>query len=119
LKEEEMIETLISQITNIKTIKKVFMNKRDIQVYDDSWHNVSDSHTEYDISIITSLVNPFEWQRLIALEKEFDNMFPQFRFSYHLIESDPSISLRNGDRSGKLIYDAETKRSFCRVGNNC
>jgi hypothetical protein len=88
------------------------MNKRDIKIYDDSWHDISEFHTEYDINIITNTVNPLECHHILALEKEFDILFPQFRFFYHLIESDPNLANHNGLKEGKLIYDAESNRKF-------
>ena len=107
MSEADMIEKLINQINTLKTVKKVFMNKRDIKIYDNSWHNISEYHTEYDINIITKMIDPLEWQQIVALERDFDKLFPQFKFYYHLIESDSGISNQNSSKEGKLIYDSE------------
>jgi hypothetical protein len=61
------------------------MNKRDIKIYDKSWNNISEFHTEYD-----------------------DRLFPEFKFYYHLIESDPTITKRKNAKNAKLVYDSET-----------
>ncbi|WP_455393037.1 hypothetical protein [[Eubacterium] cellulosolvens] len=83
------------------------MNKRDVKIYDESWAKVSDYHTEYDVEIITSMIEPFEWRQIVELEKEFDKRFPQYKFYYHLIESDPSLNNQTFDQNGKLVYKAE------------
>ncbi len=84
------------------------MNKRDIKIYDRSWNNISEFHTEYDIEIITSMIGPPEWRRIVELEKEFDRLFPEYTFYYHLIESDPTITNRKNVNNAKLVYDSET-----------
>ena len=71
LGEDEMVKTFVSQINKLRSIKKVFMKKRDIKIYDNSWHNISEHRTEYDIEIITNMIAPQEWQHIVKLEKEF------------------------------------------------
>ena len=105
--EEEMIKALVNQITNLRSIKKVFMNKRDIQVYDRSWHNISEHSTEYDVDIITNVIAPQEWHQLVKLEKDFDKLFPEYKFNYHLIENDSNQYIQGTIVNGKLIYDSE------------
>ena len=84
------------------------MNKRDIKIYDKSWNNISEFHTEYDIEIITSMIGPPEWRRIVELEKEFDKLYPEFRFFYHLIEMDPKINRKQSTKNAKLVYDSDT-----------
>ncbi len=102
-----MIKTFVNQIINLKSIKKVFMNKRDIRIYDNSWNKISERCTEYDVEIITKMIEPREWREIVKIEKEFDKLFPEFRFNYHLIEFDTNITNQQSIINGKLIYDSD------------
>jgi len=84
------------------------MNKRDVKIYDNSWQNILEHRTEYDVEIIASIIDRYEWRQLMTLEKDFDERFPMFKFNYHLIESDPKSVSNNEEAAGKLIYDAES-----------
>jgi len=84
------------------------MNKRDVKIYDNSWQNIQEHRTEYDVEIIASIIDRYEWRQLMVLEKDFDERFPMFKFNYHLIESDPRSASSNEEAAGKLIYDAES-----------
>lgn len=108
LSESDMIEILLNQISTIKSIKKVFMKKRDVKVYDDTWNTISEQLTEYDVDIITYLIAPNEWNKLVTLEKDFLNRFPNLKFNYSLIESDPISNTVFEDPNAKLIYSAGT-----------
>ena len=88
------------------------MNKRDIKVYDNSWNNVTEARTEYDVEIIMQIIDSHEWQRITKLEKEIGRMFPDYKFNYHLIESESSRVSNNLKLNGKLIYDSETNQNL-------
>jgi hypothetical protein len=107
-----MIKTLVNQIMPLKSVKKVFMNKRDIKIYDNSWNNVSEARTEYDVEIIIQIIDSHEWRLIAKLEKEIGQRFPDYKVNYHLIESEPNKSTNHLNLNGKLIYDSETNRNL-------
>ncbi len=110
--ENEMIKSLLNQICNINSIKKIFMKKRDVKVYDESWNKVSRQVTEYDVEIIANLIERDEWKRIVAVEKEFNSLYPMFKFNYNLIENDNNANQQSSAPEGRLIYDAETPINF-------
>jgi hypothetical protein len=83
------------------------MKKRDIKIYDNSWNNISEHHTEYDVEIITNMIAQQEWQYIVKLEKEFDKLFPEYKFNYYLIEFDSNVPNDEPLINGKLIYDSD------------
>jgi hypothetical protein len=102
-----MIEILLDQITSIKSVRKVFMKKRDVMEYDGSWETISNKLTVYDIDIIANVVVPSEWGKLVTLEHDFGQRFPNLKFNYSLIEHDPQINSNSKDPNAKLIYSAD------------
>ncbi len=109
LSESEMINVFRDQISNIRSVKKIFMKKRDVAIYDNTFTNVSEKLTEYDVDIIANMIKPNDWHQFVRLEEEFSQKYPKIKFSYHLIENDNNKSdfEVNSNRQGKLIYDAE------------
>lgn len=103
-----MIQGLLNQVITIRSIRKIFMKKRDVRIYDRSWKNVSELLTEYDVDIFARMIRPNEWRQLMDLEKEFDIKYPNCIFKYNLIESDSNVTPQNAGSDGKLIYDSET-----------
>ena len=104
-----MIKKLVKQLTDLDSIRKVFMNKRDIKIYDKSLANVSESRTEYDVEILASIIKPNDWQRITEMERRFHNQYPGYKFNYRLVEFDPNSNNNQTPINGKLIYDAEMK----------
>ena len=102
-----MIKTFVDQITHLKSIKKVFMDKRDVMVYDKSWDNIAEQCTEYNVEIITNMIEPGEWRKIVAIEKQFDEKYPQFKFYYNVIESESDTTNSYPIVNGKLIYDSK------------
>lgn len=84
------------------------MKKRDVTEYDESWKNISELRTEYDVEIITKMIGPGEWRKLVALEKMFCQRYPKYIFNYNLIEFDAKLNNHLGIPTGKLIYDSES-----------
>ena len=103
-----MIKVLLNQMTILRSVTKVFMKKRDVKIYDHSWKNISELRTEYDIDIIALLIEPKEWEKIVAIEKEFTQKYPKYKFNYNLIESDSNANNYQISQNGKLIYDSET-----------
>ena len=103
-----MIKTLVRQITDIKSVKKVFMKKRDVKEYNESWDGISNILTEYDVNIVANLTEQNELHKFILLEREVGLQFPKFKFNYNLIELDTNISNQSNLNSGKLIYDSDS-----------
>ena len=83
------------------------MDKRDVMVYDKSWDNICEQCTEYNVEIITNMIEPREWRKIVAIEKEFDEKYPQFRFNYNVIESESDATNSYPSANGKLIYDSK------------
>jgi len=104
----DMIKSLLDGISDIKSIKKVFMKKRDIMTYDNSWQTITQQETEYDVDIIADIIAPIEWHRILEVEREFGKQYPNFRVKYNLIEFDSNIPLNSDDPNAKLVYDADT-----------
>ena len=103
-----MMKIFIDEISDIKSVKKVFMKKRDIMIYDDSWQGVSQQQTEYDVDIVANIIAPQEWNRLVSLERDFGKRYPNLKMKYNLIEFDPNLPLNRMEPNAKLVYDSES-----------
>ena len=108
LSESDMVKLLLDEISDMKSVRKVFMKKRDVREYDDSWQTVSQQHTEYDVDIVANIIAPLELNRLLSIEQNFITKYPELVIKYNIIESDPVNKMKFNEPNAKLIYDSET-----------
>jgi hypothetical protein len=102
-----MVRILLDEISDLKSIRKVFMKKRDVREYDNSWQTVSQQHTEYDVDIVANIIAPLELNRLLSIEQNFIAKYPELIIKYNIIESDPVNKMQFNEPNAKLIYDSD------------
>jgi hypothetical protein len=98
---------MLDEIASIKSIKKIFMKKRAVTIYDDSWETISTQHTEYDVDILANIIAPRELNRILNLERNFGKQYPDLHIKYNLIELDTQAPYQFSEPNAKLIYDSD------------
>lgn len=103
--EEAIIEDFADRFSKFTEIEKVYMGKREVKVYASDWKEIKETRVEYDVQIITNLIEEKKWEQVVDMECDIENKYPDCYFNFELIE-------RDGEELEEIIGDEDLGRKI-------